>query len=71
MSHLFEIEPETPRWVLLKQKHEIRVDYHKSSDEVAAIYGDFYETARTEREAVVALLHSLRLDGWETVSIEP
>lgn len=68
---LFTVEPETPRWITLKEKHGIYVTYKPDDDLVRAHYSDFYEEGETEREAVVAILHTCKLEGWETVSVEP
>lgn len=67
-----DIPKEKPHWLVLKHRHNITVSHNKETDTIYAVYnGAYYETGETEREAVVALLHQLKLEGWETVSIEP
>jgi hypothetical protein len=65
-----DVQPSEPPWIELKRKHGIKSTYLPHFDKVGAIYGSHYELGDDERYAVTKLLHALRLDGWERVSIE-
>lgn len=67
---LFEMAHDDPNWISLKKRHGITATYIEHRDKVGAIYGTHYALGDDERQAVVKLLHMLKLEGWESVSIE-
>ena len=76
MDTLFNIEPTTPRWVELADLHGIEYDTQANGPSPfcrAMLIRDgiceYYTIGETKREAVVALIHRLRLEGWREVSI--
>jgi hypothetical protein len=80
MENLFNIQPTAPKWRGLADMHGITavcrrevLDYGKDVIEWTAQIDWFdsivMERGMTEREAVVSLIHRLKLTGWETVSI--
>jgi hypothetical protein len=80
MDDLFNIEPTAPRWRELADMHGItavcRIDVLDCSKDLIEWTAqiDWFESivierGMTEREAVVSLIHRLKLTGWETVSI--
>ena len=73
---LFDIPQSTPKWQELADMHGIGCAYrepdHLPPAYVAEI--EFFghtemEQGETKREAVIALIHRLKLAGWDTVSI--
>lgn len=73
---LFEIPETVPLWVTLKEKHGIEThcainteEPHEWTAKLQSRYS--YAKGETEREAVVTLIHSLKLKGWESVSVNP
>ena len=73
---LFDIEPTTPRWQELADLHGItchRTESHYLPPVCIAELEWFGKTetdqAETEREAVIALIHRLQLEGWRTVAL--
>ena len=73
MDDLFNIEPTAPRWRELADMHGITANLIEETGEWTAWVEWFGEAEMTcgdtEKEAVVSLLHRLKLTGWETVSI--
>ena len=73
MTELFQIEPTVPRWRELADTHGLFTQYNEDSGTWAACVDWFrsveHEEGDTEKEAVVSLIHRLRLTGWETVSL--
>lgn len=73
---LLDVPDQEPAWIVAKKRHGIRCEYEDDSDMVRAVwenaegYRNTFE-GYTEREAVVALIHSLKLTGWEHLSINP
>lgn len=67
---LLEVEPVEPTWLKLKRKHSITATYLEHQDKVGAIYGTHYALGDDERYAVIRLVQMLKLEGWETVSLE-
>lgn len=73
MDDLFNIEPTAPKWRELADLHGITANLIKETGEWTA-WVEWFGKAEmtcgdTEKEAVVSLIHRLRLTGWETVSI--
>lgn len=80
MTELFEIPESKPRWKELASIHGITVkpirrlnddDEKEDAFESRIHWFDHFQfaTGETEKEAVVTLVHRLKLDGWHTVSI--
>jgi hypothetical protein len=75
MTELFDIEPTVPKWRKLAEIHGIECEPRPLSAGVVwiASIDDFEATetdsGETEKEAVVTLIHRLKLTGWETVSL--
>lgn len=71
MTELFDIEPTVPKWRDLVNLHGIMTSQFQDETWMATTgHGyDETETGETEKEAVVSLIHRLRLTGWETVSL--
>jgi len=76
MDDLFNIEPTAPRWRELADINGITTIFHDLNSPLASweaeieMFGSFERSwGDTEREATVRLIHSLKLYGWETVSI--
>jgi hypothetical protein len=70
---MLDVEPIKPRWVLLKEKHDIETSFDETHQHWQAVwdrnhhvpikhYGD------SEREAVIKVIHLMKLDGWMDVS---
>ena len=75
MDTLFNIEPTTPRWVELAELHGIECYYYEPAHllpiwraEIEWFGHTEMEQGETKREAVVALIHRLKLEGWREVS---
>lgn len=73
---LFDIEPVTPRWKELAELHGISCNYMEPHHlppiwlaEIEWFGNTETDQAETEREAVIALIHQLQLEGWKTVSL--
>lgn len=74
MNHLSQIPESLPKWVELKAQHRIQsIPPASESDQWTANSQAHYayKVGDTEREAVVSLIHELKLEGWDTVSINP
>lgn len=73
MDSLFEIEPTVPNWRELADIHGIVTAHNEDSGTWAAWVDWFrdveHEDGLTEKEAVVALIHRLKLTEWESVSL--
>lgn len=72
---LFDIEPVIPRWKELAELHGLSCKYIESghipfwSADIEWFGNAESEKGETEREAVIALIHRLQLEGWRTVSL--
>ena len=73
---LFNIEPTTPRWAELADLHGIECTYREPGhlppiwlSEIEWFGHTEMEQGETKREAVVALIHRLKLEGWNTISL--
>ena len=73
---LFEIEPTRPKWQELADLHGIcsknyNHDFPLCSWEATIDHFGSLEAVwgQTEREAVITLIHVLKLEGWREVSI--
>ena len=70
---LLDVEPVTPRWVILKDKYSIHTEYSDvKGDDCWEAYTNEPEReffGSTEKEAVVGLIQKFRLDGWQDVSL--
>ncbi len=71
---MFDVPASAPKWRKLMQRHGITA---RRLDETPERWGAGYELndatilgfyGETERDAVVAMIHNLKLEGWETVS---
>ena len=73
MDDLFNIEPTAPKWQELADIHGITANLIKETGEWTAWVEWFHSVEMaggdTEKEAVVSLIHRLRLTGLETVSL--
>ena len=73
MTELFQIEPTAPKWRELADLHGIAATLRDDSGEWTAWVEWFHSVeiagGDTEKEAVVSLIHRLRLTGLETVSL--
>lgn len=74
MEHLLlKVPPVTPRWLVLKLRHNIHAFYENKTDLMHAQYSkdgiEHEKRGHTEKEAVIALIHTLKLEGWESVSL--
>jgi hypothetical protein len=69
---LFDIPETVPKWREIADKFGIVATYRESPflppAWVAEMFEDM-EQGETEKEAVVALIHKLQLEGWSTVSL--
>ena len=73
MTELFQIEPTVPKWRELADLHGITATLREESGEWTA-WVEWFQSVEmaggdAEKEAVVSLIHRLRLTGWETVSL--
>jgi len=70
---LFEIEESVPKWRELGDKHGITAKFNDQSGTWSAEIEWFnwiaHESGETEREATVAIIHQLKLTGWQEVSV--
>ena len=73
MTELFDIEPTVPKWRKIAEIHGITATHREESGEWTAWVEWFRSVemagGETEKEAVVTLIHRLKLTGWETVSL--
>jgi hypothetical protein len=83
MTELFDIEPTAPKWRKLAEIHGIKSGAAKvmKREGGATYYEDLFvasiswfgtvesDSGETEKEAVITLIHRLKLTGWETVSL--
>lgn len=73
---LLEVPDQEPLWITAKLRHRIRCEYDQDTDTVLAVwenaegYRNTFE-GDTEREAVISLIHALKLTGWQSLSINP
>ena len=58
-----------PPWLVLKKRHGITAHYDQPRNIMKARYQNYEADGYDEREAVIALIHNLKLEGWESVSI--
>lgn len=72
---LIDVPASVPKWRELMERHGIEtiealnMDTGKTRWEShTESIPETFSTGETEREAVVALIHNLKLEGWETVS---
>lgn len=74
---LFDIPETTPEWQLAKDRHEIQTrqifEDGQPHSFTAWIPGKPCASVedKTERGAVVSLIHRLKLDGWQRISMNP
>ena len=69
---LFDIPPTAPRWREIADKFGIVATYRESTFLPPAWVAEMFEdTAQgeTEKEATVTLIHQLKLEGWQTVTL--
>lgn len=75
---LFDVPESTPRWKQIADENRIRTMFHDPEQgqpywvamfSPSRIENDEVERGETEREAVIALIHRLQLDGWREVSL--
>jgi len=70
---LFAIPESVPKWRELADNLGITAKYNDQSGTWSAEIGWFreieHESGETEREATVALIHRLKLNGWQEVSV--
>lgn len=70
---LFDTPESIPVWKALANLHGITTQYNSDSGTWSAHIDWFreieHEDGETEREAVVALVHRLKLAGWNTISM--
>lgn len=72
---LIHVEPTKPRWAELADIHGIElcsIDLQGAVDWIASIefFGEYErEMSNCPREAVVRLIHRLKLDGWQEVTV--
>jgi hypothetical protein len=73
MFDITKMEPTAPNWRELADMHGITANLIEETGKWTAWVEWFGEAEMTcgdtEKEAVVSLLHRLKLTGWETVSI--
>ena len=73
MEDLFNIEPTAPKWRELADMHGITANLIEETGKWTAWVEWFGQAEMTcgdtEKEAVVSLIHRLKLTGLETVSI--
>lgn len=74
MDTLFDIPESVPKWRELADRHGITTTWSEESGEWTAHImspsrGIDAFPDSTERAAVITLIHRLKLDGWNTVSI--
>lgn len=73
---LFDIEPVIPKWEELADLHGITCHFTESHylppvhiAELEWFGKTESDQAETKREAVIALIHRLQLEGWRSVSL--
>jgi len=77
---MFDVPETVPKWKELAEIHGIATkpvvrlnDDDEEEDEIESrihwFGGMQFATGRNEKEAVITLIHRLKLTGWETVSI--
>jgi len=70
---LFDIPESVPKWRELADNLGITAKHNDQSGTWSAEIGWFreieHESGETEREATVALIHRLKLTGWQEVSV--
>jgi len=72
---LLSVDPVEPLWKRLKQRHNIAAEALDEDKFKATYYprnaGSVSRTGDTERAAVVAIIHELKLIGWDQVTADP
>ena len=70
---LLDVPAQNPKWKELAERHGINTGAYSDESSIAKYSeeGGFYAQVidGTEREAVITLIHRLKLDGWRGVSL--